>query len=253
MANPKSVYLKSTRENQEVENPPQINDIGYGWYGRDNEKERVEKFRSVNPGNNFYNPGDWLSNGFRYIFGVKRDDYSTPHEEALYKRYLGGERDYNYLPKTNIRFSKDYDINDRPFIQKEYTGLPKEQKDVIRNEVIKNIKDKLKSGKWTVIDDNIFRSKDQRGTGNKLSGLGKFGIRNNNDSGVYDVVDTYDFPSWIPIPDRNKGQELEIRDTIHVGNVNPDLYKTEKGYLPYNSPNILKELHKLNVKFRTKK
>lgn len=75
---------------------------------------------------------------------------------------------------------------------------------------------------------------DQRGTENVLSGLGKFGLRNNNNFGIYDVVDIYDFPCHIPVLDRNKGYELEIRNTIWTKDTKPKLNKQGRGYYLYN-------------------
>lgn len=92
-----------------------------------------------------------------------------------------------------------------------------------------------------VSNDNVFFHKDQRGTGNTLSGLGKFGLRNNNNSGIYDVVDTYDFPSGVPIPDRNKGYELEIRDTVWTKDAKLGLYRKEKGPQPYTELDALRK------------
>lgn len=214
--------------------------LNYGWNGQNNFKERQEKFLNVNPAGNFYNPADWITNGWRYLWNTGREDKSTPHEEALYYRYLGGKRDMEQLPNTSIRFSRDYDIENNLNTTKEFVAVPKEQKDTIRNKVIPNMSAELKEGKWVQVNDNVRRYRDQRGTGNSLSGFGTFGLRNNNNSGIYDFVDTYDFPSWVPIPDRNEGYELEIRDTIWTKDAKPELYKEEKGYLPYNATPLQK-------------
>lgn len=209
--------------------------LNYGWEGQDNFNKRQSRYTNVDPTGNFYSPGDWISNGWRTLWDSSRDNKGTPHEEALYLRYLGGKRDAAQLPQTLIRFSRDYDITDNAYPNKEYVGLPKEQKDAIRDNVVTNMQSELKEGVWAQVKDNVRRSRDQRGTGNALSGLGKFGLRNNNNSGIFDIADTYDYPSWIPIPDRNKGYELEIRDTIWTKDAKPELYKVEKGYLPYNA------------------
>lgn len=209
--------------------------LNYGWEGQNNFSERQSRYLNVDPTGNFYSLSDWASNGWRTMWSLDRANRGTPHEEALYFRYLGGKRDATQLPQTPIRFSRDYDITDNVYPNKEYTGLPKEQKDAIRNKVIPNMRSELKEGVWAQVKDDVRRNKDQRGTGDALSGMGKFGLRNNNNSGIFDVVDTYDYPSWVPIPDRNKGYELEIRDTIWTKDARPELYKVENGYLPYNA------------------
>lgn len=209
--------------------------LNYGWEGQNNFKVRQSRYTNVDPTGNFYSPSDWMSNWWRTLWNSSRDNKGTTHEEALYLRYLGGKRDATQLPQTPIRFSRDYDIVDNEYPNKEYVGLPKEQKDAIRDNVVPNMQSELKEGVWVQVKDDVRRSRDQRGTGNALSGMGKFGLRNNNNSGIFDIVDTYDYPSWIPIPDRNKGYELEIRDTIWTKGAKPELYKVEKGYLPYNA------------------
>ena len=214
--------------------------LNYGWEGQDNFNKRQNRYANVDPTGNFYSPGDWISNGWRTLWDSSRDNKGTLHEEALYLRYLGGKRDATQLPQTSIRFSRDYDITDNAYPNKEYVGLPKEQKDAIRDNVVTNMQSELKEGVWAQVKDNVRRSRDQRGTGNALSGLGKFGLRNNNNSGIFDIADTYDYPSWIPIPDRNKGYELEIRDTIWTKDAKPELYKVENGYLPYNASPLQK-------------
>lgn len=222
--------------------------LNYGWEGRDNFLERSDKFHSVNPGSSFNSPVDWAINGLRYLFGIQREDFSTKHEEALWFRYLGGRRDKSQLPDTKVRFSRDFDENNQLNKTKEYVGLPREQKDAIRDKVISNMKEDLTPGKWVPVKDNINRSTDQRGVGNVLSGLGKFGLRNNNGSGIYDIVDTYDFPGYIPVPDRNKGYELEIRDTVWTKDAKPELYRKENGYHPYtHNPNGEKLCHKMDT------
>lgn len=214
--------------------------LNYGWEGQDNFSRRRSRYTNVDPTGNFYSPGDWISNGWRTLWDSSRDNKGTPHEEALYLRYLGGKRDATQLPQTSIRFSRDYDITDNAYPNKEYVGIPKEQKDAIRDNVVTNMQSELREGVWVQVKDNVRRSRDQRGTGNALSGLGKFGLRNNNNSGIFDIADTYDYPSWIPIPDRNKGYELEIRDTIWTKDAKPELYKVENGYLPYNASPLQK-------------
>lgn len=210
------------------------NTVDYGWEGQNNRDERSWKFSTVNPGHSFFNPFHWAGDGWRYMMHSPREEFSTPHEEAMYERYMGGKRNMEHLPFTSIRFSRDYNENNQVNKTKEYVAVPKEQKDAVREQVIPNMKDKLKPGEWVQVKDNVRRSRDVRGTGNRLSAYGKFGLRNNNNSGIYDMVDTYDFPDWVPIPDRNKGYELEVRDTIWTKDAKPELYKVENSFYPYN-------------------
>lgn len=228
-------YQEPAQDIQKLSQEAIADSLNYGWEGQNNFSERQSRYLNVDPTGNFYSLSDWASNGWRTMWSLDRANRGTPHEEALYFRYLGGKRDATQLPQTPIRFSRDYDITDNVYPNKEYTGLPKEQKDAIRNKVIPNMRSELKEGVWAQVKDDVRRNKDQRGTGDALSGMGKFGLRNNNNSGIFDVVDTYDYPSWVPIPDRNKGYELEIRDTIWTKDARPELYKVENGYLPYNA------------------
>lgn len=243
------------KKDNRVNKKQEVNSLNYGWEGRDNLNTRQARYSNLNPAWNFYSPSNWIQGGWNTMFNIDRKDKkSTPHEEALYSRYLGGKRDLEQLPHTPVRFSRDYDYDDTPFTNKEYTGMPKQQKEAIRNHVIPNMNSDLVPGQWTLVKDNPVTSRHQKGAGNALSGFGKFGLRNNNNSGIYDFADTYDFPSYIPVPDRNKGYELEIRDTIWTKDAKPELYKAEKGFLPYNPSPLQKwEYNEVNKLIRKKR
>ena len=205
------------------------------WTGQDNEKRRERLYRTVNPGSNFFSLTDWINNGILYLVNdknsnrLKHEEFSSnPEEEEMFKSYLSDKPIYEVLPKTDVRLAKDVNPDGTYNTNKQYVGLSKRQKDSIRDNLIENYlgspadfisSQKGKNG-WKVIDDRRY------GDG-YLSMLGKFSIRENNNSGIYEIMDTYDFPSWIPIPDRNKGHELVIRDTIWTKDAKPELYIDE--------------------------
>lgn len=228
--------------------------------GQDNKAQRERLYRTVNPADGF-NLGSKASNGWRYMWNSQRDEYGTSHDEALWKGYLDIGRDSTLLPPTNVRFSRDYDITSKPFTTKEYVGLPKQQKDAIRDKIIPRVGYKTPAGKWAQIYENPLKQffdhpietmihKGDAVDTPDLSGLANFGLRNNNNSGIFDVADTYDFytkPNQNGgrsfIPNRNKGYELEIRDTIWTKDAKPELYKVENGYLPYNTDALTKKVY----------
>ena len=152
-----------------------------------------------------------------------------PEDEARWAAYLGLPYDKTYAPDTKIRFEGDENYPDR-----QYQGLSKRAKDEVRKKIIpqaKRIKDKYNKEWIQVLDTkpnseynytNIYHDRQ-----NYLGDLGKFGIREVGESGIYEVGDKYDFPALIPIPDRNEGTELMIRDTIWSDRANPKLYNQE--------------------------
>ena len=205
------------------------------WTGQDNEKRRERLYRTVNPGSNFFSLTDWINNGILYLVNdknsnrLKHEEFSSnPEEEEMFKSYLSDKPVYKVLPKTDVRLAKDVNPDGTYNTNKQYVGLSKRQKDSIRNNLIEDylgspadfISSQKGKNDWKVIDDRRY------GDG-YLSMLGKFSIRENNNSGIYEIMDTYDFPSWIPIPDRNKGHELVIRDTVWTKDAKPELYIDE--------------------------
>lgn len=149
-------------------------------------------------------------------------------DEARWAAYLGLPYDKEYAPDTKIRFEHDKDYPDR-----QYQGVSKRAKNEIRKEVIpeaKRIKDEYGKEWIQVLDERGIFGNDstiyhprETYTGD----LGKFGIREVGNSGIYEIGDKYDFPSWVPVPDRNEGTELMIRDTIWSDRANPKLYNKE--------------------------
>ena len=123
------------------------------------------------------------------------------------------------MPVTGIRFAGDYNSDGSLRLpDAEYTGLSNRAKDFIRKGIVDGKIKPKKSGDWTTIDE-------KRSGHSKLSShLGTYSIRENNGSGIYDIVDTYDFPWYNPILNRQEGKQIEVRDTIHGPNANPNYY-----------------------------
>lgn len=230
------------------------------WSGQDNEKRRERLYRTINPGSNFFSLTDWINNGVLYLVNDKNsnrlnhEDFSSnPEEEEMFKSYLSDEPIYKILPKTDVRLAKDVNPDGTYNTNKQYVGLSKRQKDSIRDNLIEDYlgspadfvsSQKGKNG-WKVIDDRRY------GDG-YLSMLGKFSIRENNNSGIYEIMDTYDFPIWIPIPDRNKGHELVIRDTVWTKDAKPELYIDEAKHKSNIIRNILNTKNKLDKEYEIK-
>ena len=187
---------------------------------------REELYNGINPSADF-GIGSFLSQGIGYLGGF-RTGKGMNEDEARWAAYLGLPYDKEYAPDTKIRFEHDKDYPDR-----QYQGLSKRAKNEIRKEVIpeaKRIKDEY-GKEWIQVldsrgtfgnDSTIYHPRETY-TGD----LGKFGIREVGNSGIYEVGDKYNFPSWVPVPDRNEGTELMIRDTIWSNRANPKLYNQE--------------------------
>lgn len=265
-ANPDQVF----NEQERFKDRHRINDDGSKyedggdkkgpWSGQDNEKRRERLYRTINPGSNFFSLTDWINNGVLYLVNDKNsnrlnhEDFSSnPEEEEMFKSYLSDEPIYKVLPKTDVRLAKDVNPDGTYNTNKQYVGLSKRQKDSIRDNLIEDYlgspadfisSQKGKNG-WKVINDRRY------GDG-YLSMLGKFSIRENNNSGIYEIMDTYDFPSWIPIPDRNKGHELVIRDTVWTKDAKPELYIDEAKHKSNIIRNILNTKNKLDKEYEIK-
>ena len=188
--------------------------------------EREALYNGVNPSADF-GIGSFISQGLGYLGGI-RTGQGMNEDEARWAAYLGLPYDKEYAPDTKIRFEHDKDYPDR-----QYQGLSKRAKNEIRKEVIpeaKRIKDEYGKEWIQVLDERGIFGNDstiyhprETYTGD----LGKFGIREVGNSGIYEIGDKYDFPSWVPVPDRNEGTELMIRDTIWSDRANPKLYNKE--------------------------
>lgn len=123
------------------------------------------------------------------------------------------------MPVTGIRFAGDYnDDGTLRLPDAEYTGLSKKAKDFIRKGIQNGKIKPKKDGSWTEVEERKAH------WGKDTSHLGTYSIRENNGSGIYDIVDTYDFPWYNPILNRQEGKQIEVRDTIYGPNAKPDYY-----------------------------
>lgn len=146
---------------------------------------------------------------------IQNRSRATKDDLDMWGTYLGYDMG---MPKNNVRFTGDKGKNN-----KTYVGLSKETKDFIRSAIESGDMKVNEDGTWTAVEEqgaDYPNSKKYH-----ASHLGNFSIRKNNNSGIYDVFDTYDFPWYVAIPDRIKGQELEVRDTIWTNKANPQNYR----------------------------
>lgn len=190
-------------------------------------ESREALYKGVNPSADF-DPISIATQTIGYLGGF-RTGQGMPEDEARWAAYLGLPYDKTYAPDTKIRFEGDENYPNR-----QYQGLSKRAKKEVREKIIpqaKRIKDKYNK-EWIQVldtkpdseynDATIYHSRQ-----NYLGDLGKFGIREVGESGIYEVGDKYDFPALIPIPNRNEGTELMVRDTIWSDRANPKLYNQE--------------------------
>ena len=187
--------------------------------------ERQIYFDRINPAAGF-GFGDFISQGMNYYFPEGERQKAPKEDEARWAAYLGLPYDKTYAPDTKIRFAHDKDYPNR-----QYQGLSRDAKNEIREEIIPTLqKSYSKLGdKWIQITDkkptDIIRNDEMYyPRQNHIGDLGKFGIREINGSGIYEVGDKYDFPWYVPVPDRADGYELMIRDTIWSDKAKPELY-----------------------------
>lgn len=190
-------------------------------------ESREALYKGVNPSADF-DPISIATQTIGYLGGF-RTGQGMPEDEARWAAYLGLPYDKTYAPDTKIRFEGDEDYPNR-----QYQGLSKRAKKEVREKIIpqaKRIKDKYNK-EWIQVLDTKPDSEYNDATiyhnrQNYLGDLGKFGIREVGESGIYEVGDKYDFPALIPIPNRNEGTELMVRDTIWSDRANPKLYEEE--------------------------
>ena len=188
---------------------------------------RESLYKGVNPSADF----DPISLGTQLVgyLGGFRTGQGMPEDEARWAAYLGLPYDKTYAPDSKIRFEGDENYPDR-----QYQGLSKRAKEEVRKDIIpkaRRIKNKYNK-EWIQVLDTKPNSEYNDATiyhdrQNYLGDLGKFGIREVGNSGIYEVGDKYDFPALIPIPDRNEDTELMVRDTIWSDRANPKLYEEE--------------------------
>ena len=159
--------------------------------------------------------------------GLAQRAKAPKEDENRWKAYLGLPYEEQYAPTSKIRFKGDENYPNR-----QYQGLSKDAKDEIRKNLIPKVQQaakQLPKNKWIqVIDqsqgDVIRKDVVEYSRQNHIGDLAKFGIRENNDSGIYEVGDKYDFPWYVPVPDRAPGTELMIRDTIWSDKADPSKY-----------------------------
>lgn len=212
--------------------------------------ERQIYFDRINPAAGF-GFGDFIAQGMNYYFPEGERQKAPKEDEARWAAYLGLPYDKKYAPDTKIRFAHDKDYPNR-----QYQGLSKDAKKEIREEIIPTLqKSYSKLGdKWIQITDekptDIIRNDEMYyPRQNHIGDLGKFGIREVNGSGIYEVGDKYDFPWYVPIPNRADGHELMIRDTIWSDRAKPELYIQRKAEGGQVEPDPLEVLERSKPKF----
>lgn len=170
-------------------------------------------------------PLDVIKAAPSYIFNFDTEDtrkHGSTGDESMFRRHLGRARDLSEMPINGIRFSGDYNNNGSyKYKNAEYTGIPAYAKRAIIDDIQKQIIAVDPNGKWSPREETL------RNENSKLTQYGNFSIRENNDSGIYDIFDTYDFPKnnwWFPNLNRQDGKQIEVRDTIWGPNAIPELY-----------------------------
>lgn len=185
----------------------------YGWNSSPTRGafNRTRLSKTVDPYAGFTTLG-YLANGLSFLTNTNVDDeYADRNATSFWKRHLGFSRDEEVMPYTNVRFTGDYNKDGTPkYPNAEYVGLNKS----IKQGILQDIKNVPVSGQWAPVTSR------NRNT----NVLNNYSVRNNNGSGIYDVYDTYDFNWYEPIPNRKKGYQMEIRDTIWGPNAKPELY-----------------------------
>ena len=159
-----------------------------------------------------------VADGIQYVFDGRDRSYSSKGDEALWKRHLGGTRDMEQMPVRGIRFTGDLESKRD---KAEYTGIPDYAKQAILNEIQNGHIEVDPNGAWTQRTESMFNNHKD------LTQYANFSIRENNDSGIYDVFDTYDFPIerwYVPNINRYPNKQIEVRDTIHGPNAISELY-----------------------------
>lgn len=147
---------------------------------------------------------------------------ATDADKAFFNRHVGMPRDYSYMPLTNVRFSGDLNNNGSlKWPNKEYTGIDNQAKRQILQRIVDG--DLIPTGKWQVAKErNRFGGPNSNTSA--TSQLKDFSYRENGNSGIYDIFDTYDFDGVASSLNRDFGKEIEIRDTIWGPNAKPELY-----------------------------
>lgn len=193
----------------------------YGWDDKE-ARGRYTKTRlrnTIDPGSGFQ-IGDYISNGWRYMTNTYTDNSTNmgnKYDRAFFYRHLGYPRNLDLMPYTNVRFAGDLN-KDGSFRlpNAEYVGLDGPTKRFIQEGIEKGHLHLDKEGKWK------SQKESMRSWSKKTSHLGTYSIRENGNSGIYDMFDSYDFNKGID--NRKDGYQIEVRDTIWGKNANPALY-----------------------------
>lgn len=210
------------RKSQMIANKPT-----YGWSTENNtlggfSRRRLK--RNVDPSSRLDFSGA-IENSIPFIFNAGawygREFKATPNELNIWSRHLGFPRSVDSMPTTGIRFSGDFtNTGAERLPNAEYSGLTPAAKAQIKKD-IKTGDIKVNSdGTWTPIKESYrYNRKDTQQYAN-------YSIRENNNSGIYDVFDTYDFSKhwYFPNLNRPSGFQIEFRDTIHGPNADDRLY-----------------------------
>ena len=170
-----------------------------------------------------WNPLSCLMNGISYMFNTGAwldSDVSkgaTESDKNIWYRHLGFPRDQEAMPVTGIRFRGDIK-NRKP--NAEYSGLTKQAKQQILKDIHSGDIQVFSNGDWSPVKEGLSYNR------NATEQYANYAIRENNNSGIYDVFDTYDFPNhwYTPSLNRSSGYQIEIRDTIHGPNADDRLY-----------------------------
>lgn len=223
------IWIKETskriNENKKIDQKI-ANKTSYGWNTENKtlgglSRRRLK--RNVDPSSR-YDLNGAVENFFPWAFNYGAygtlSFNSTKPEQAIWERHLGFKRNIDAMPISGVRFMGDYKNGKIRLPNAEYTGLTKEAKKQILKD-IENGDIQIKYGnQWTPIEEGPLYNRAA------TSQYANYGIRENNNSGIYEVFDTYDFDDhWYnPNLNRPNGKQIEIRDTIHGKNADDRLY-----------------------------
>lgn len=221
----KNEMSRRTKENKKVDQKIANKNL-YGWntpnktlggFSRRRLKRNIDPSSKYNFEGAVVNFVPWLVN---YGAWGNREFDSTKPEQAMWERHMGYKRDTTTMPVNGIRFMGDYKNGKTRLPNAEYTGLTKEAKKQILED-IENGDIQINYGNsWTPVKEGFLYNRAA------TSQYANYGIRENNNSGIYEVFDTYDFNNhWYnPNLNRPNGKQIEIRDTIHGKNADDRLY-----------------------------
>lgn len=102
----------------------------------------------------------------------------------------------------------------------EYSGFTNAAKETIKKDIADGYIKVDPTGAWTPVKESPSYNRSN------TAQYANYAIRENNNSGIYDVFDTYDFEdSWYyPNLNRPYKKQIEFRDTIHGPNADDRLY-----------------------------